>query len=61
MIRDKHHRGAVHPAWFVGLAVMFGWVALGELIAGTDWAMDLTRQVMADYPGAARPMEPYLP
>ena len=61
MIRDKRHHGAIHPAWFVGLVVMFGWVALGELIAQTDWAMTLTRQVMAGYPGAARPMEPYLP
>lgn len=61
MIRDKRHHGAIHPAWFVGLAVMFGWVALGELIAQTDWAMTLTREVMAGYPGAARPMEPYLP
>ena len=34
---------------------------LGELIAQTDWAMTLTREVMAGYPGAARPMEPYLP
>lgn len=61
MIRDKRHNGAIHPAWLIGLAVMFGWVALGELIAQTDWAMTLTRKVMAGYPGAARPMEPYLP
>lgn len=61
MIRDKRHNGMVHPAWFVGLAVMVGWIALGELIAQTDWAMALTRQVMEGHPGAARPMEPYLP
>lgn len=61
MIRDKRHNGMVHPAWLVGLAVMFGWIALGEVIAQTDWAMGLTRQVMEGYPGAVRPMEPYLP
>lgn len=61
MIRDKRHHGVIHPAWFVGLAVMFGSLALGEVIAQTDWAIALTRQVMEGYPGAVRPMEPYLP
>lgn len=61
MIHDKRRRGAVHPAWFVGIAAMLGWLALGLAIAQTQWAIDLTRDVMAGYPGAARPMEAYLP
>jgi hypothetical protein len=61
MIRDKRHRGSVHPAWKVGLAVGIGWLVLGELLAYTDWAIALTEQVMAGHPGAARPMEAYLP
>jgi hypothetical protein len=61
MIRDKRHRGQIHPAWFAGLAVGIGWLVLGEVLAYTDWAIALTKQVMAGYPGAARPMEAYLP
>lgn len=61
MVRDKRHRGAIHPAWFAGLAVGIGWIVLGEWLAYTDWGIALTRQVMAGYPGAARPMQAYLP
>ena len=28
MIRDKRHRGAIHPAWFVGVAAIIGALAL---------------------------------
>jgi hypothetical protein len=61
MVRDKRHRGSVHPAWFAGLAVGIGWLVLGEVLAYTDWAIALTGQVMAGHPGAARPMAAYLP
>lgn len=61
MVRDKRHRGAIHPAWFVGLAAALGSLALGEWLAYTDWGIALTRQVMTGYPGAARPMQAYLP
>ncbi|MFM5949284.1 MAG: hypothetical protein ACKOPM_08640 [Novosphingobium sp.] len=61
MVRDKRVNGAVHPAWLVGLAAGLGWIAIGELIAYTPWAIDFTRDLMAGYPGAARPMEAYLP
>ncbi len=61
MLRDYRNSGSVHPAWFVGVAVSIGWIALGEVVAQTPWAMDLTRSVMAGHPGAVRPMEAYLP
>lgn len=61
MLRDRRHLGAVHPAWLVGIAVVLGWIALGEVLAYSDWGTELTRQVMAGYPGAARPMQAYLP
>jgi hypothetical protein len=61
MIRDKRVNGAVHPAWFVGLAAGLGWIVVGEWIAYTPWAIDLTREIMAGHPGAVRPMEAYLP
>lgn len=61
MIRDKRANGRVHPAWWVALAAGLGWIALGELIAYTPWAVEFTRSVMEGHPGAARPMEAYLP
>lgn len=61
MVRDKRHRGSVHPAWFAGMAALVGIIALGEWIAYTDWGFAVTREVLAGYPGAARPMAAYLP
>lgn len=61
MLRDRRVLGRVHPAWYWGLAAAIGWVALGQVLAYSDWGIALTRQVMAGYPGAARPMEAYLP
>jgi uncharacterized membrane protein YozB (DUF420 family) len=61
MVRDKRHHGQVHRAWFAGAAVVIGSLVLGEVLAYTDWAITLTEQVLAGYPGAARSMEAYLP
>ncbi len=61
MLRDRRHYGAVHPAWLAGIAMVLGWIALGQVLAYSDWGMALTRSVMAGHPGAARPMEAYLP
>jgi hypothetical protein len=61
MIRDKRHLGRVHPAWWVGLFAAIGCVALGQVLAYTDWGIELTRSVMEGYPGAARPMNAYTP
>lgn len=61
MRADKKRHGRVHRAWFVGLAVGVGWLALGEIIAYTPLGYSLTEQVLAGHPGAARPMQAYLP
>lgn len=61
MRRDARHRGQVHPAWYVVLAAMVGFLALGELLAYTPWGIDLTRWALEGSPGAARPMQAYLP
>jgi hypothetical protein len=61
MARDKRRLDKVHPAWIVGLVAAVGWIALGQVIAYTDWGIELTRSVMEGYPGAARPMEAYMP
>lgn len=61
MLRDRRHTGSVHPAWLVALVASLGAIALGQLLAYTDWGIELTRAVLAGHPGAARPMEAYLP
>jgi len=61
MFRDSRTTGHIHPAWFVGLAVIVGWVVVGDLLAATDWGVELTRDLVEGHPGAARPMEAYLP
>jgi hypothetical protein len=61
MVRDKRHLGRIHPAWLVGLAVPVAALLLGQMVAYTDWGIALTKEVMAGHPGAARPMEAYLP
>lgn len=61
MIRDKRRLGLVHPAWLVALLAAVGSLALGEYLAYTDWGIALTEQVMAGHPGAARPMQAYMP
>lgn len=61
MIRDKRALGRIHPAWYCGVFALFGWIALGEVVAYTDWGIGLTKSVMAGYPGAVRPMHAYVP
>lgn len=61
MIADRRRYGRIHLAWYCGLAVGIGWLVLGEVLAYTSWGYDVTRSVLAGYPGAARPMEAYLP
>ena len=61
MWRDRRQLGHIHPAWVVGLLVGIGWIALGQVLAYTDWGVALTEQVMAGHPGAARPMQAYMP
>ena len=61
MWRDKRHLGRVHPAWLAGLIAGIGWIALGQVLAYTEWGVALTEQVLAGHPGAARPMQAYIP
>jgi uncharacterized membrane protein YozB (DUF420 family) len=61
MLRDRRHLGYIHPAWFFALAAGLGWIVLGQLLAYTDWGIAVTEQVMAGHPGAARPMQAYVP
>ena len=61
MLRDRKHLGYAHPAWFVALFAGVGSLALGEFLAYTHWGIALTEQIMAGHPGAARPMQAYVP
>jgi hypothetical protein len=61
MRRDRRVHGRVHPAWLVVTAAIVGSVVLGEILANTAWGIDLTRQIVAGYPGAAPAMAPYMP
>lgn len=61
MVADRRRYGRVHPAWWTGLGVAVGWLVLGEVLAYTPLGYALTEQVLSGYPGAARPMEAYLP
>lgn len=61
MAVDRWRHGHVHRAWLVGLAVALGWLVLGEVLAYTPLGYALTERVLQGYPGAARPMEAYLP
>ncbi|MCW3845709.1 hypothetical protein OF829_00545 [Sphingomonas sp. LB-2] len=53
MIADRRRTGAVHPAWFWGLAVMIASVLLTEAITYSPVGDAIYRAVAAGTPGAA--------
>ena len=61
MIADKRTLGRVHPAYFWGLALYIGVFLLSLLFAHSAPGMEITNSLIADTPGAQRPMEAFLP
>lgn len=61
MIADKRRHGRVHPALWWGTGVYMAVFALSLLLAEMDWAIALTRDLLAGTPGADRPMRAFLP
>jgi len=61
MIRDKRRTGRVHPAWLWGVGTLLVFQAAADMIAYSQFGIDLTRQFLAGTPGAERPMEAFLP
>ncbi|WP_128891890.1 hypothetical protein [Erythrobacter sp. HKB08] len=61
MIADKRLHGSVHRAWLWTLVVPFAALAIGEIVASTDWAQDYTAAHVAGYPGGERPAEAFVP
>lgn len=61
MMLDRRSRGAVHPAWIRGVGAVVAVHLIASLIALTPPGIAATRWVVADTPGAARPMAAFLP
>ncbi len=53
MVRDKRRSGAVHPAWWIGLATVIGSLAFARLLAATPAGDAIYHAVVAGYPGEA--------
>lgn len=61
MIADRRRLGAVHPAWFWGVGAALAALVIGDLLAYSAWGQELTAQVVAGTPGAARPPQAFFP
>lgn len=61
MLADRRRAGAVHPAWYAGLAIMLGALLLGDLLAYSPMGRDLTAWVLAGTPGADRAPTAFFP
>lgn len=55
MIRDKRHHGAVHRAWWYGLATLVGTLALARILSNSPVGEAIYQSTVAGYPGAAVP------
>ncbi|MXP27714.1 hypothetical protein GRI58_02610 [Porphyrobacter algicida] len=61
MIADKRRCGRVHPAYWWGTGLYVGTFVLSMLIAYSPLGYAFTDWVIAGTPGAARPMQAFLP
>lgn len=61
IVHDRIRHGRIHPAWIYGVVAVFATQVIADVIAYSDWGVELTRSVLAGSPGAARPMEAFLP
>lgn len=61
MIADKRRQGTIHPAYIWGVAAYLATQAVADLIAYSPLGIALTEQVVSGSPGAARPMQAFLP
>lgn len=55
MIRDRRRSGRVHPAWWVGLAVLVGTLALARILSVSPLGDAIYQATVAGYPGADVP------
>jgi hypothetical protein len=61
MIADWRRDGRVHPAWWWGMGINVAVFAASMVLAYTPLGYALTEWVIAGTPGAARPMEAFIP
>lgn len=61
MIADKRAHGRVHPAYWWGVGIDAGAFVVSMLIAYSPLGYAFTEWVTAGSPGAARPMQAFLP
>ena len=53
MVRDKRRSGTIHPAWWVGLAVLVGTLLFARLLAASPVGDAIYQTAVAGYPGQA--------
>lgn len=56
-MRDRRHRGAVHAAWWWGMATAVGVVVLIQIVAYSALGLSIYEAVTAGSPAALPPME----
>jgi hypothetical protein len=61
LLVDWRRTGRVHPAWLWGIGTVFAALFIGEVIAASDWGLDVTQGLIAGTAGAERPMEAFVP
>jgi hypothetical protein len=52
MLSDRRRGGRVHPAWFAGLAVIFGGQLIAEIVAHSSIGLSLYQWIAAGSPAA---------
>lgn len=55
MLRDRRRTGAIHRAWWIGLATLVGTLALARVLAFSPVGASIYQATVAGYPGAAVP------
>ena len=54
ILSDLRRRGRIHPSWWWGCGLIIGSLVLGEALGHTQWAIDVTQNLLAGQPGEAR-------
>jgi uncharacterized membrane protein len=60
-LADWRRHGRVHPAWYWGMGTVAVLQIVSDLIAYSPAGYALTEWFVAGTPGAARPMDPFMP
>jgi hypothetical protein len=61
IVFDVRRKGRVHPAWTFALVVILGGQAIADVIAYSDFGIEMTERLIAGTPGAERSMAAFFP